>query len=53
MKLAVFDTHAYNRETLTAANGRYAHEVTYFESRLAGETASLAAAVALAYVLRG
>ena len=43
MKLAVFDTHPYDREALTVANGRYAHEVTYLEPRLTRETASLAA----------
>jgi D-lactate dehydrogenase len=43
MKVAVFDTHAYDRETLTAANARHAHDVTYFEPRLTRHTASLAA----------
>jgi D-lactate dehydrogenase len=42
MKVAVFDTHAYDRETLTAANARHAHDVTYFEPRLTRHTASLA-----------
>jgi len=42
MKLAVFDTHAYDREALTAANARYAHDITYLEPRLTRETASLA-----------
>jgi len=31
MKLAVFDTHTYDREALAAANDRYAHELTYLE----------------------
>jgi len=31
MKLAVFDTHTYDREALAAANNRYAHELTYLE----------------------
>jgi magnesium-transporting ATPase (P-type) len=28
MKLAVFDTHTYDREALAAANARYAHDLT-------------------------
>lgn len=43
MKLAVFDTHAYDREALAAANRQYGHELTYLEPRLTRETASLAA----------
>ena len=43
MKLAVFDTHAYEREALAAANARYDHDITYFEPRLTRDTASLAA----------
>jgi D-lactate dehydrogenase len=42
MKLAVFDTHAYDREALEAANLRYGHELTYLEPRLTRHTASLA-----------
>jgi D-lactate dehydrogenase len=43
MKLAVFDTHAYDHEALAAANGRYGHELTFLEPRLTRHTASLAA----------
>jgi D-lactate dehydrogenase len=42
MKLAVFDTHAYDREAFTSANARYGHELTYLEPRLTRETAALA-----------
>src|SRR3970282_1521320 len=45
MKLAVFDTHTYDREALAAANGRYAHDLTFFEPRLTRQTASLATGV--------
>jgi D-lactate dehydrogenase len=43
MKIAVFDTHTYDRQALDAANQRYAHDLTYFEPRLTSDTASLAA----------
>lgn len=43
MKLAVFDTHRFDREALAAANERYGHELTFLEPRLTRETASLAA----------
>ncbi len=42
MKLAVFDTHTYDREALVVANIRYAHDLTFFEPRLTHQTASLA-----------
>jgi len=42
MKLAVFDTHTYDRDALAAANGRYAHDLTFFEPRLTRQTASMA-----------
>jgi D-lactate dehydrogenase len=42
MKLAVCDTHTYDRDALAAANGRYAHAVTFFEPRLTRRTASRA-----------
>jgi D-lactate dehydrogenase len=45
MKLAVFDTRAYDREAFAAANLAYGHDVTYLEPRLTRETASLAAGV--------
>lgn len=43
MKLAVFDTHRYDREALVAANQRYGHDLTFLEPRLTRDTASLAA----------
>lgn len=43
MKLAVFDTHAYDRDALTAANLRHAHDLAFLEPRLTRDTASLAA----------
>ena len=42
MKIAVFDTHTYDRSALESANTTYAHELTFFEPRLTAETASLA-----------
>lgn len=42
MKLAVFDTHTYDREALAAANVRYAHDLTFFDPRLTRQTASMA-----------
>jgi D-lactate dehydrogenase len=43
MKLAVFDTHSYDREALVAANARYGHDLAFLEPRLSRETAPLAA----------
>jgi D-lactate dehydrogenase len=43
MKIAVFDTHSYDRSALEAANANYGHELTFFEPRLTAETARLAA----------
>ena len=43
MRLAVFDTHAYERAALEAANARFGHDLTFFEPRLTRETAPLAA----------
>ena len=43
MKLAVFDTHGYDRDALIAANQRYGHDLTFLEPRLTRETAPLAA----------
>lgn len=42
MKVAVFSTKSYDREFLDRANGRYAHELVYFEPRLTKNTAGLA-----------
>jgi D-lactate dehydrogenase len=42
MKVAMFDTHAYERESFEQANSRFGHELTYLEPRLTRETAQLA-----------
>ncbi len=42
MKVAVFDTHAFEREPLTAANQAHGHELRFLEPRLTPETALLA-----------
>lgn len=45
MKVAIFDTHRYDREVFTEANLRRdrRHDLTYLEPRLVAETAVLAA----------
>jgi D-lactate dehydrogenase len=43
VKIAVFDTHPYERHALEAANERFAQSLTFFEPRLTSATASLAA----------
>jgi D-lactate dehydrogenase len=43
MRIAVFDTHTYDRQALEAANASYQHDLTFFEPRLTPETGSLAA----------
>lgn len=43
MRIAVFDTHDYDREALESANQRHGHELAFFESRLVRDTAALAA----------
>lgn len=43
MKVALFDTHSYERESFTFANERFAHDLTLLEPRLTRETAALAA----------
>jgi D-lactate dehydrogenase len=43
MRIAVFATKAYDRRFLDAANAGFGHELTYFEPRLATDTAPLAA----------
>jgi len=52
MKIVLFDTHGYDRDSFTAANGRFGHEITFLEPRLTRETAALAAGheVACAFV---
>jgi D-lactate dehydrogenase len=42
MKIALFDTHVYDRESFTAANAGGAHEIAFFEPRLTKDTAVLA-----------
>lgn len=42
MRLAVFDTHSYDRQALQAANVRFGHELEFFEPRLTAATAALA-----------
>jgi D-lactate dehydrogenase len=42
MKIAMFDTHGYDRESFQAANRGFGHEITYLEPRLVRATASLA-----------
>lgn len=43
MRIAVFSTKPYDRTFFEQANGRFAHELTFFEPRLTLETCSLAA----------
>ena len=43
MRIAVFDTHRFERETFRVANERFEHEITFFEPRLTRHTAPLAA----------
>lgn len=42
MKIAMFDTHAYDRESFALENTRFGHELTFLEPRLIRETATLA-----------
>ncbi|WP_269533559.1 2-hydroxyacid dehydrogenase [Chitinimonas sp. BJYL2] len=42
MRIAVFDTHRYDRDALLAANSRYGHDLSFFEARLNRDTAALA-----------
>ncbi|MDA1184911.1 MAG: 2-hydroxyacid dehydrogenase [Acidobacteria bacterium] len=43
MRIAVFDTHAFDREALERANADHDHDLRFFEPRLTAETAALAA----------
>ena len=43
MKVAVFDTHRFDREAFERANASYLHALRFFEPRLTRETAALAA----------
>jgi D-lactate dehydrogenase len=42
MKIALFDTHTYDRDSFEAANAEFGHELSFFEPRLTAETAPLA-----------
>lgn len=42
MKIALFDTHRFEREAFEAANANFGHDLTFFETRLTPETARLA-----------
>jgi D-lactate dehydrogenase len=42
MKLAVFDTHQFDRDTLRCCNERTRHELTFFEATLHAQTVALA-----------
>ena len=43
MRIAVFDSHAYDRAALTAANAAFGHELVFFEPRLTRASVELAA----------
>lgn len=43
MRIAVFDTHTYDRQAFLAANGSFGHDLHFFEPRLTSATAALAA----------
>ena len=43
MKVAMFDTHRYDRESFEQANVPFGHAITFLEPRLTRETAALAA----------
>lgn len=42
MKVAFFDAHKFEKKYFEKANIRFGHEITYFETRLTEQTASLA-----------
>ncbi|MEN9578187.1 MAG: hypothetical protein RJA70_1196 [Pseudomonadota bacterium] len=42
-KIALFDTHRYDREFFEAANAEFQYELTFLETRLRSDTAPLAA----------
>jgi D-lactate dehydrogenase len=44
MKIALFDTHGYDRESFDAANAAFRHRISFLEPRLTSETAPLARA---------
>lgn len=44
MKIAMFDTHEYERSAFVQANAEFGHELRFLEPRLVSETAALARA---------
>ena len=42
MRIAVFSTKSYDRDFISRANADHGHDITFFEPRLAPETAALA-----------
>jgi D-lactate dehydrogenase len=42
MRIAMFDTHRYDRESFETANVDFGHAITFLEPRLTSETAALA-----------
>jgi D-lactate dehydrogenase len=42
MKIAMFDSHTYDRASFDAENRSFAHAITYLEPRLTADTAALA-----------
>lgn len=44
MKIAMFDTHKYDRDSFEQANVHFGHQITFLETRLTSETAALARA---------
>ncbi len=42
MKIAVFDTHKFERQVFDQANTRFGHEIVYFEAKLTQQTVQLA-----------
>ncbi len=43
MKIAMFDTHRFDRDAFEIANQRFSHQLTFLEPRLTRDTAMLAA----------
>jgi D-lactate dehydrogenase len=43
MRIAVFDTHRYDRDTLDRANAEFGYELAFLEPRLTQQTASIGA----------
>jgi D-lactate dehydrogenase len=43
MKIVMFDTHRYDRESFDAVNAQFGHQLSFLEARLTRDTAALAA----------